>query len=228
MAFSPVNEVLVLSSGLDKQCVCYDTLAKKPASTICTELPLTSVEFASDGTNLVLGTSQGLVYLYDLRQFNTPTAVIDTETKSPVTSVLFQPGGDRANVSAILSALSKTSSLSSASTTENKSQFLTLKENLKPEEFNSSLGSQVFSPLRDVSAVGSPNISSLTPVPLQISNCSRLSTDSVLSPLRETSFNLMVSPVSNLSIPHKKRKEVFGLLIAASTLVFSIKTWDDY
>ena len=46
----------------------------------------------------------------------------------------------------------------------NKSQFVTLKENLKPEEFNSSLGSQVFSPLRDVSAVGSPNISSMTPV----------------------------------------------------------------
>ena len=31
-----------------------------------------------------------------------------------------------------------------------------------------------------------------------------MSTDSVLSPLRETSFNLMVSPVSNLSIPAKK------------------------
>jgi len=204
LAFSPVNEVLVLSSGLDKRCVCYDTLTKKPASTISTELPLTSVEFASDGTNLVLGTTQGLVYLYDLRYFNNPSAVIDTETKSPVTSVLFQPGGDRANVSAILSSLSKASSISSASTTQNKSQFVTLKENLKPEEFNSSLGSQVFSPLRDVSAVGSPNISSMTPVPLQISNCSRMSTDSVLSPLRETSFNLMVSPVSNLSIPAKK------------------------
>lgn len=36
LAFSPVNEVLVLSSGLDKRCVCYDTLAKKPASTIWT------------------------------------------------------------------------------------------------------------------------------------------------------------------------------------------------
>ena len=36
LAFSPVNEVLVLSSGLDKRCVCYDTLTKKPASTIST------------------------------------------------------------------------------------------------------------------------------------------------------------------------------------------------
>ena len=55
LAFSPVNEVLVLSSGLDKRCVCYDVMTKKPASTIWTELPLTSVEFASNGTNLVLG-----------------------------------------------------------------------------------------------------------------------------------------------------------------------------
>jgi protein NEDD1 len=58
LAFSPVNEVLVLSAGLDKRCVCYDTLTKKPASTIWTDQPLTSVDFALDGTNLVLGTSQ--------------------------------------------------------------------------------------------------------------------------------------------------------------------------
>lgn len=58
LAFSPVNEVLVLSAGLDKRCVCYDTMTRKPASTIWTDLPLTSVDFALDGTNLVLGTSK--------------------------------------------------------------------------------------------------------------------------------------------------------------------------
>ena len=67
-----------------------------------------------------------------------------------------------------------------------------LKENVKPHEFNSSFGSQVFSPLRDVSAVGLPSPaltpSATTPLPLQMSNCSRMSSDSVLSPLRETSF----------------------------------------
>ena len=82
------------------------------------ELPLTSVEFASDGTNLVLGTSQGLVYLYDLRYFSTPKAVIDTNSKSPITSVLFQPGGDRSNISALLSSLNKASSIISSNSTQ--------------------------------------------------------------------------------------------------------------
>ena len=58
LAFSPVNDVLVLSSGLDKRCVCYDTMTKKPVSTIWTDWPLTAVDFALDGTNLVLGTTK--------------------------------------------------------------------------------------------------------------------------------------------------------------------------
>ena len=88
------------------------------AFAIFSELPLTSVEFASDGTNLVLGTSQGLVYLYDLRYFSTPKAVIDTNSKSPITSVLFQPGGDRSNISALLSSLNKASSIISSNSTQ--------------------------------------------------------------------------------------------------------------
>ena len=63
LAFSPLNEVLVLSSGLDKRCLCYDTMTKKPASKICTDLPLTSVDFAPDGTHLVLGTTQVINFL---------------------------------------------------------------------------------------------------------------------------------------------------------------------
>ena len=63
LAFSPLNEVLVVSSGLDKRCLCYDTMTKKPASKICTDLPLTSVDFAPDGTHLVLGTTQVITFL---------------------------------------------------------------------------------------------------------------------------------------------------------------------
>ena len=63
----------------------------------------------------------------------------------------------------------------------------------------------MFSPLRDVSAMGSPNISSnITPLPLQTSNLSRLSTESILSPLRETSFNLNMVSVSLLFQKEKK------------------------
>ena len=58
LAFSPVNDVLVLSSGLDKRCVCYDTMTKKPVSTIWADWPLTAVDFALDGIYLVLGSTK--------------------------------------------------------------------------------------------------------------------------------------------------------------------------
>lgn len=184
LAFSPVNEVLVMSSGLDKRCVCYDTLTKKPASTIWASQPLTSVDFALDGTNLALGTSKGLVYMYDLRSFNAPFAVIDTQSSSPLTSVLFQPGNmDRSNISSVLSSMSRSYNHSSNSVTTSH-----MKENLKPD-INDSFGSHGFSPLRtDGSLVGSP-------APFNesirgfLSAGSRLSSESAFSPLRETSFN---------------------------------------
>ena len=58
LAFSPVNEVLVLSAGLDRRCVCYDTSLKRPFTSITLDAPVTSVDFASDGSNLILGSSQ--------------------------------------------------------------------------------------------------------------------------------------------------------------------------
>ena len=42
----------MLSSGLDKRCVCYDVTMKRAMSTIKTEYPLTSVDFGSDGMTL--------------------------------------------------------------------------------------------------------------------------------------------------------------------------------
>lgn len=188
LAFSPVNEVLVMSSGLDKRCVCYDTLTKKPASTIWTSQPLTSVDFALDGTNLALGTSKGLVYMYDLRSFNAPFAVIDTQSGSPLTSVLFQPGNmDRSNISLVLSSMSRSNNYSGVSSQ--------MKENLTPN-VNDSFGSHGFSPLRtDGSIVGSPAPFNGSFVGF-LSAGSRLSSESVLSPLRETSFN-HASPMAN-------------------------------
>ena len=93
----------------------------------------------------------------------------------PVHSVLFRPGGNRENVSSLLATLSKTSSLSSV----NLSKASVMKENVEPSR-NSSFGSQVFSPLRDVVGLGLSH-SNLTNAP--VSN--RMSTESVFSPLRD-------------------------------------------
>ena len=58
LAFSPVNEVLVASAGLDKRCVCYDTSLRKPVMGKTIDAPITSIDFAADGSNIVLGSSQ--------------------------------------------------------------------------------------------------------------------------------------------------------------------------
>ncbi|CAB4070296.1 NEDD1 [Lepeophtheirus salmonis] len=72
ITFSPVNEMLVLSAGLDKKCICYDTKEKKPVSTINTDYSLTCVDFQHDGFILALGTSRGRVLIYDLRSYDSP------------------------------------------------------------------------------------------------------------------------------------------------------------
>jgi hypothetical protein len=39
------SQVLILSSGLDKRCICYDSQTKRIASTIKADYPLSSVDF---------------------------------------------------------------------------------------------------------------------------------------------------------------------------------------
>ena len=64
-------QVLLLSCGLDKRCVCYDAnVGKRAMSHFKTDFPLTSVDFAPDGTTLALGTTGGKILIYDLRYFD--------------------------------------------------------------------------------------------------------------------------------------------------------------
>ena len=67
------------------------------------------------------------MYLYDLRSFTAPTAVIEAHD-GPVHSVLFRPGNNRENVSSLLATLSKTSSLSSVNVSKATA---IMKENLE-------------------------------------------------------------------------------------------------
>lgn len=53
------------------------------------ESPLTAVDFTPDGTGLVLGSTQGKIYQYDLRNTNVPTRVTVAH-KTSVTCLRFQ------------------------------------------------------------------------------------------------------------------------------------------
>ncbi|XP_071317360.1 protein NEDD1 isoform X3 [Trachinotus anak] len=94
LAFSPASELLVVSVGLDKKIVCYDTASKIVLRSIRVDSPLTSVDFTLDGTGLVVGSTQGKIYQYDLRNSSAPTR-ITVAHKTSVACLRFQSNTSR-------------------------------------------------------------------------------------------------------------------------------------
>uniref|UniRef100_A0A3Q1IBD3 Uncharacterized protein n=1 Tax=Anabas testudineus TaxID=64144 RepID=A0A3Q1IBD3_ANATE len=103
LAFSPASELLVVSVGLDKKIICYDTASKIVLRSIRVESPLTAVDFTLDGTGLVVGSTQGKIYQYDLRNSSAPTR-ITVAHKTSVTCLRFQSNTSRHKVSKQTSA----------------------------------------------------------------------------------------------------------------------------
>ncbi|XP_051915860.1 protein NEDD1 [Hippocampus zosterae] len=89
VAFSPASELLVVSVGLDKKIVCYDTASKIIVRSIRAESPLTSVAFTPDGAGVLAGSTQGDVLRYDLRNSSAPNRVTPAHATS-VTCLRFQ------------------------------------------------------------------------------------------------------------------------------------------
>ncbi|NXO61347.1 NEDD1 protein, partial [Phainopepla nitens] len=76
ICFSPVNKLLVVTVGLDKRIILYDTSSKKLLTTIVADFPLTTVDFMPDGTTLAIGCSRGKICQYDLRQLTSPVKAV--------------------------------------------------------------------------------------------------------------------------------------------------------
>ena len=89
LAFSPLNDMLLCSTGFDKRIIFYDVCYKKIVKTINTEEPLTCCDFLHDGTSIAVGSASGHVYLFDLRHGATPLTVIPAHRTS-VRSASFQ------------------------------------------------------------------------------------------------------------------------------------------
>lgn len=54
ICFSPVNELLFVTIGLDKRIILYDTSSKKLVKTLVADTPLTAVDFMPDGATLAI------------------------------------------------------------------------------------------------------------------------------------------------------------------------------
>uniref|UniRef100_W5KQ65 NEDD1 gamma-tubulin ring complex targeting factor n=1 Tax=Astyanax mexicanus TaxID=7994 RepID=W5KQ65_ASTMX len=103
LSFSPANDLLFITVGLDKKIVCYDTASKIIFRSKQVESPLTAVDFTPDGAGLVVGSTQGRIYMYDLRNLSAPIKTT-TAHKTSVTCIRFQHSNTRLKVSKTVSS----------------------------------------------------------------------------------------------------------------------------
>ncbi|XP_061423309.1 protein NEDD1 isoform X3 [Lethenteron reissneri] len=105
LAFSPVNDLLFVTAGLDKRIILYDMVSKSILRSVTAESPLTAVEFMPDGSTLALGTSRGKLILYDLRMMSSPLRSVSAH-KTSVRCLRFHHKHGAAKSSASKSAAS--------------------------------------------------------------------------------------------------------------------------
>lgn len=244
LASFPFNDLLLLSSGLDKKCVGYDVKSGETCSTLKTDYPLTSVEALLNGNSIALGTSNGKVLIYDLRSFSKPLKIVPCQTGA-VRSLVCQPPPETprmlrsqpSNTKVKLSNIEISSSLkenipnSSPDLIRAPDESQTPSELTKlpytPEIGRDSIGSQVFSPLKQA-GISSPAMS-VQSVGSQyghnnMSNLSvnNLSHDSLFSPLRDN--NSIHSPLGTISGDPNLTSNVTRLSVGGSSGVFAPKT----
>ncbi|KAI4370578.1 hypothetical protein MLD38_018919 [Melastoma candidum] len=91
ISFSPTNDKMIASVGLDKKLYTFDSSSKRPSSYIAYESPFSSLAFRDDGLVLAAGTSNGRIVLYDIRAKPQPLTVLTAYSSSEaVTSLCWQ------------------------------------------------------------------------------------------------------------------------------------------
>lgn len=91
VAFSPCNDKLIISVGLDKKLYTFDPGMKKPVHCIPCEAPFSSLAFKDDGLILAAGTNSGRVVFYDVRGKPQPFTILRAYgTSEAVTSLCWQ------------------------------------------------------------------------------------------------------------------------------------------
>ncbi|XP_078276184.1 protein NEDD1 isoform X1 [Rhinoraja longicauda] len=110
LCFSPVNDLLFATVGLDKKINCYDSSSKMILRSISVEAPLTAIGFMTDGATLAVGSIRGKIYVYDLRVTTSPLKVVSAHKKS-VRCLKFQNGPTQIRSNGSKSIVNRTSTL---------------------------------------------------------------------------------------------------------------------
>ncbi|CAN6887573.1 unnamed protein product [Brassica oleracea] len=91
VCFSPSNDKIIASVGLDKKLYTYDSGTRKPSSCISYESPFSSLAFGDNGHILAAGTGNGRIVFYDVRGKPQPITVLHAYSSSEaVTSLSWQ------------------------------------------------------------------------------------------------------------------------------------------
>ncbi|XP_024015137.1 protein NEDD1 isoform X2 [Eutrema salsugineum] len=91
VCFSPSNDKIIASVGLDKKLYTYDTGSRRPSSCIPYETPFSSLAFGDNGYILAAGTGNGRIVFYDVRGKPQPITVLHAYSSSEaVTSLSWQ------------------------------------------------------------------------------------------------------------------------------------------
>ena len=104
VTFSPINDTLALSVGLDKKLVGCDTKTKKVIMTIHCDNPLTAVDFDMDGVSMAVGTSRGKILVYDLRKPKSPMKTFQAHNTS-VSSLVYKHRVDEQQVAQVMNVV---------------------------------------------------------------------------------------------------------------------------
>ncbi|RXI08893.1 hypothetical protein DVH24_023037 [Malus domestica] len=91
ISFSPSNDKVFATVGLDKKLYTYDTGSRQPSHCISYKAPFSSLAFRGDGWVLAAGTSSGDVVFYDVRGKPEPfTGIRAYSSSEAVTSLCWQ------------------------------------------------------------------------------------------------------------------------------------------
>ncbi|CAA2934560.1 NEDD1 isoform X2 [Olea europaea subsp. europaea] len=88
ISFSPLNDKIIASVGLDMKLYTFDSGSKKPSSCIPYEAPFSSLAFTDDGLTLAAGTTTGQIVFYDVRGKPQPITVLRAYGNSEAVSSL--------------------------------------------------------------------------------------------------------------------------------------------
>ena len=69
VAFSPTNELLLCSAGMDQKIQFFDIIEKKTVKDIKAHEPISALSFYIDGITIAAGTLNGTIYIYNLKDF---------------------------------------------------------------------------------------------------------------------------------------------------------------